>query len=606
MIENAAVRLAATEQGALVLTDKRTGARFEEIVGDLHLCDVRSAGDTMLARLTGAAFDVNVRLTLTEDGFTLALQADADAPMPEEIAYPGAWRTRAGDLVAFGHSEGVCFDAEEDFPLPERWAMTAGGMAMWVIRRGGGWLICAAEEGADAALENRREGGLLISGARWLSEKGRWGYDRAMRFFVASTLGEGCRAYRAWRETLGEIVPLKEKIAHAPELKKLIGAADIWLWDDNNMNRLYARPERSDVPARDVRAIADDMQALGMTRVLWNAFEGETRADCEYLKGKGWLVGKYDIYRDVVPATAVNSVIPYRVKRSRHTKYWPDDVRREQNGDMARAWQLHTTDGTMAYQNAVCDVCALRMTMEDVPADVAEVGYTARLLDVQSGGGLAECYDPRHPATRRVMRRYIRAQHQFLLDLELACGGEVGSEDYVSQLAFTEGLMSPPWLRGPDAGRRMNTLYYGDEIPPVITNYMLNPRHRLPLWELVYHDCTVSYWYWGDSSNGCPELMPRRDLFNALYGLPPLYSLNVTQWGQLRSEIAVSYRRAAAVAERVGLLPMTAFEWLTDDRLVQRTVFGGEYAVTANFSDQPYETPQGTIQPLDFRLEELN
>ncbi len=606
MIENAAVRLEATAQGALMLTDKRTGARFEEIIGDLYLCDVRSAGTTMLSRLSGAAFELGVCLTLTEDGFTLALHADADTLMPDEFAYPGAWRTQAGDLLAFGHSEGVCFDAEEEFPLPERWAMTAGGMAMWVIRRGGCWLICAAEEGADAALVNRREDGLMVSGARWLSEKGRWGYDRAMRFFISSTLGEGCRAYRAWRETLGEIVPLKEKIAHAPELKKLIGAADIWLWDDNNMNRLYARPEQSGVPARDVQAIADDMESLGMKHILWNAFEGETRADCEYLKGKGWLVGKYDIYRDVVPATAVNSVIPYRVKRSRHTKYWPDDVRREQNGDMARAWQLHTTDGTMVYQNAVCDVCALRMTMEDVPADVAEVGYTARLLDVQSGGGLAECYDPRHPATRRVMRRYIRAQHQFLLDLGLACGGEVGSEDYVSQLAFTEGLMSPPWLRGPDAGRRMNTLYYGGEIPPVITNYMLNPRHRLPLWELVYHDCTVSYWYWGDSSNGCPELMPRRDLFNALYGLPPLYSLNVTQWGQLRREIAASYRRAAAVAERVGLLPMTAFEWLTDDRLVQRTVFGGKYAVTANFSNRPYETPLGTVQPLDFRLEELN
>ena len=100
--------------------------------------------------------------------------------------------------------------------------------------------------------------------------------------------------------------------------------------------------------------------------------------------------------------------------------------------------------------------------------------------------------------------------------------------------------------------------------------------------------------------------MPRRDLFNALYGLPPLYSLNVTQWGRLRGEIAASYRRATAVAERVGLLPMTAFEWLTDDRLVQRTVIGGEYAVTANFSNQPYETPLGTIQPLDFLLDELN
>ena len=100
--------------------------------------------------------------------------------------------------------------------------------------------------------------------------------------------------------------------------------------------------------------------------------------------------------------------------------------------------------------------------------------------------------------------------------------------------------------------------------------------------------------------------MPLRDLFNALYGLPPLYSLNVTQWRQLRTVVAASYRRATAVAARVGLLPMTAFEWLTEDRLVQRTVFGGEYAVTVNFSNRPYETPQGTIQPLDFRLEELN
>ena len=94
MIENAAVRLDVTERGALALTDRRTGARFEEIAGDLRLCDVRSAGDVMLARLSGAAIDVDVRLDLTDDGFTLALHADADAPMPEEIAYPGAWRTR--------------------------------------------------------------------------------------------------------------------------------------------------------------------------------------------------------------------------------------------------------------------------------------------------------------------------------------------------------------------------------------------------------------------------------------------------------------------------------------------------------------------------------
>ncbi len=73
MIENEAVRLEATERGALVLTDKRTGARFEEIVGNLCLCEARSAGDTMLARLSGAAFDADVL-------------AEADALRPADLA----------------------------------------------------------------------------------------------------------------------------------------------------------------------------------------------------------------------------------------------------------------------------------------------------------------------------------------------------------------------------------------------------------------------------------------------------------------------------------------------------------------------------------------
>ncbi len=36
--------------------------------------------------------------------------------------------------------------------------------------------------------------------------------------------------------------------------------------------------------------------------------------------------------------------------------------------------------------------------------------------------------------------------------------------------------------------------------------------YRLLLWELVYHDCVVAQWYWGDYNNKLPAVWDRRDL----------------------------------------------------------------------------------------------
>ena len=134
---------------------------------------------------------------------------------------------------------------------------------------------------------------------------------------------------------------------------------------------------------------------------------------------------------------------------------------------------------------------------------------------------------------------------------------------------------------------------------------MLNPRYRIPLWELVYHDCVVSYWYWGDSSNSVPELMPLRDLFDALYGEPPLYSLSASQWEEQKEEIAASYARATKVARRTGFARMVSFEYLTSDRLVQKTRFSNGISVTANFSTEEYRSADGlTLGKWEYALEE--
>ena len=199
-----------------------------------------------------------------------------------------------------------------------------------------------------------------------------------------------------------------------------------------------------------------------------------------------------------------------------------------------------------------------------------------------------------HPATRSDSLRYINNQLRFLADIGLVCGVEVGSEATAGAFHFSEGMLSPIPFRAEDAGRRMTTVYRGKEIPPSFSRYMLNPQYRIPLWELVYHDCVVSYWYWGDSSNCCPELMPVRDLFDALYGEPPLYSLTATQWEERKEEIAASYHRVAPAVRATGYARMIAFDLLSPDRCVQRTSFDNGVVITANFSGEERVLKDGT------------
>lgn len=607
-LENDAFALRLTEAGTLLLRWKEKNREFETLPSAYPVTRATAETGSLELDLDCGGFALHASFTLPESG-GVQLRLDGDGPMPEEIAWPPAWKMEPGDVGIYPFGTGYAVPAAElEFPLPGRMAFYAGNqasMSLFGFLRDGLCVLTGVECGSDAELDNAPFDGLRHSRVVWKGEKGQWGYARAIRYFFAEGLAPAAARYRAWRESQGMVETLQEKCRHTPELEKLIGAADFWLWDDNNMNRLYGRPEEPERTPRNVRHVADDLRKLGMDRLLWNSFEGETPEDCAELKRRGCLVGKYDIYRDVLPKPCVDQIIPYRVKRSVNTKQWPGIVRVDRDGNLARAWQVHGLDGKLYPQHAVCDIPALKLTMENVPPDVEKVGYNSRFIDVQAGSILAECYHVLHPATRSDSLRYINTQLRFLADIGLVCGVEVGSEATAAAFHFSEGMLSPSQLRAPDAGRRMTTQYRGEEIPPQIRQYMLNPRYRIPLWELVYHDCVVSYWYWGDSSNSVPELMPLRDLFDALYGEPPLYSLSASQWEEQKEEIAASYARATKVARRTGFARMVSFEYLTPDRLVQKTRFSNGISVTANFSTEEYRSADGlTLGKWEYALEE--
>ena len=134
---------------------------------------------------------------------------------------------------------------------------------------------------------------------------------------------------------------------------------------------------------------------------------------------------------------------------------------------------------------------------------------------------------------------------------------------------------------------------------------MLDPTSRVPLFELVYHDCLLALPYWGDSTASDASLLKRKILFACLYGCVPLYSFFVKDFARLKMDILESYHRIRSVLQKVATLPMTDFTSLTEDGTVQRSVFGGRYEVVANFSSLAYGYSDKTVAPEDFYFGEL-
>src|SRR5208283_991130 len=91
-----------------------------------------------------------------------------------------------------------------------------------------------------------------------------------------------------------------------------------------------------------------------------------------------------------------------------------------------------------------------------------------------------------------------------------------------------------------DAGRAMQRIV--EKVPPQIEKFQTGPYYRLPLWELVYHDCVVAQWYWGDYNNKLPAVWDRRDLYNALYGTPPMFMFTRGYWETHRDRFVKSYQ----------------------------------------------------------------
>jgi hypothetical protein len=245
-----------------------------------------------------------------------------------------------------------------------------------------------------------------------------------------------------------------------------------------------------------------------------------------------------------------------------------------------------------------------------IPKVLEKHPFLGRFIDVTTAESLYECYDPQHPLTRGQKRRCGEELLAYVESLNLVTGGEHGIWWAVPHLGYIEGMMSSPqfaWPAGhlirPKSRDEKFTGPYNTDTWANYEKWSIGFECRVPLWELVFHDCVVSTWYWGDASDWLMQVDPanaaRKDAFNVLYGTIPLLWANAAgSWQKNRELFLRTCRYTSRLHQAVAGTEMLSHEFVTPDRAVQRTRFSDGTEVVVNFGPTPRECEVGGRQYL--------
>jgi hypothetical protein len=583
-LSNSVITVGVTPGSAsFSVKDHRTGRLWTQWVdrSDFLFTKVEALPGQLLFDFldVGSGLTGKGRLVLDREKPEFTVHIVSQGVMESSLAFPHPFVSRANDRLIIPMNEGISYPAD-DLSVSPMTLIAYGGhgicMAFWGITDGSEGYSAIIESPDDALIEILRHEGLLCIRPLWEAQKGEFGYSRVLRYTFFNKGGHVAIAkrYRQYAKDRGFFKTLAEKRRENPNVDLLMGAVNVWNWD------------------ADPVAMVREMQSAGIEHILWS--RGGGAAALKTLNELGVLTSRYDIYQDVM--NPGNFPLLQWCSSEWTTNAWPDGIIHGADGQWVHGWGVEAKAGGLIDCGVICDKLAPEFARQRIPADLASNPYRCRFIDTTTAAPWNECYDSRHPMTRTESRVWKMKLLDYVShDMKLVTGCETGHDASVPYLHYFEGMLSLGPYRVPDAGRNMDRIL--EVVPENVAKFQLGQRYRLPLWELVFHDCVVAQWYWGDYNNKLPALWDKRDLFNVLYGTPPMFMFNKELWQQQKARFVQSYKNTCPWVRSVGYSEMTDHRFLTSNRDVQQTEFANGTVITVNFGKAPYRLPDGSSLP---------
>jgi hypothetical protein len=191
-------------------------------------------------------------------------------------------------------------------------------------------------------------------------------------------------------------------------------------------------------------------------------------------------------------------------------------------------------------------------------------------------------YSPAHPMTPFVDRANRIRRMESVRRRGVVLGSEEGVSWSVPLLDFAHGALSVQnaalWRKKKEFGTwwppdRPRIFFQPVDPGAEFSQAKYDPASRLPL-------------RWDVPMTEFPGLVKRRQLLELLYGVPSIWAMDRRQLRESQPELTKLLEFFYPLHRRIATEPLTGLERLSADRLVQRTTFGNEATLTANFGSR--------------------
>jgi hypothetical protein len=347
-------------------------------------------------------------------------------------------------------------------------------------------------------------------------------------------------------------------------------------------------------------AMLNELRDAGFDRlrICLDGWQGAERRPevAEEADRMGYLFGTYDSFHSI-----------HDPKYKGTDASWPTAQFDEELFDRGKILrQDGTPRGGFKGTGAKLSPLAARPYVEQrVRRNMAHVPYSYYFVDCDAYGEVYDDYSPLHPAGQaddaaaRIDRmRWIGET------FNVPIGSEGGCHLFTGVIHVSEGIFGALFGWGDPDLRDKNSeyflgAYYPFDGPRIFTQQVpikdkyeflyYDPRFRLPLYETVFHDSVVATHHWQNASVKFTNIADIVALTELLYMAPPMYHLNLDEFAKHQQALKRQYDFFSPLHRQLGFAPMTDFQWLSADRLLQRTVFDGKVEMIANFSLQARE-----------------
>lgn len=395
--------------------------------------------------------------------------------------------------------------------------------------------------------------------------------------------------YRQWLIEQNQFVSWKEKLQAVPKAERLRGAMQIYLWGDGISQKMIRQFHEEGFDR--ARFCIDEERATEENP--------KTAVAADEL---GYLFGTYDAYHSIHDPALAGTDQSWNTAQFDRKLYETGAIVRKDGKKRA---------GFKEIGYLLSPIAARPYVEQRVRENMKKVPYNYYFIDCDAYGEVFDDYSPNHPATQAEDAAERNSRMAWIRDtFGVVIGSEGGSAYSTPVVHVVEGMISPVigWS-DPDMRDIKSSYYIGRYYPPegpeifIKTvpikekyNYLYyNPRFHLPLYETVFHDSVVATHHWGSGSLKFKEVQNDVALTELLYQVPPLYHFNLKEFEKRKEPIKSFYTKFSPLHRELGFSRMTGFAWLTEDRLVQQTVFDDAVEITANFRETDYTGQDGAI-----------